>query len=358
MTVEQKFVNEKILQLIKKLYIKNDLEDEELLYLLDNINEKEKKYLFSLAKKTRDEVYGNRVYLRGLIEFTNYCNKRCVYCGINASNKNVKRYRLTKHEILDSCIKGKKLGFNTFVLQGGEDKFFTDEIICDIVQSIKLKIPDCAVTLSIGEREFESYKAFKKAGVDRYLLRHETTNSDLYTRLHPNSKLQNRMECLKDLKDLGFQTGAGFMVGLPGYETKDYVKDLRFLKNLQPEMVGIGPFIPHADTEMKHCKSGDLKTVILILAMVRLLLPKVLLPATTALSTIDSEGRKKGLNAGANVIMPNLTPGIYREDYSLYNEKMITGSESVEELELIKKQLEDYGYICDMSKGDSKMIDN
>lgn len=343
-------------KLMDILYAENNLCDEDLAWLIDNLDEKGKKYLFSLSKKLRDKYYGNKVYLRGLIEFTNYCKRECRYCGINVFNKNVNRYRLTKDEIMKSCLLGEKLGYNTFVLQGGEDPYYTDEMYVDIVKSIKSLIPDCAVTLSIGEKSYDSYKTLKEAGVDRFLLRHETTNEELYRWLHPLSEFRTRKKCLEDLKSLGYQTGAGFMVGLPWYTTKDYVADLRFIKNLEPEMVGIGPYITHKDTQMNHYKSGDLDTTILMLSLVRMLLPRVLLPATTALSSIDPNGREYGLNVGCNVIMPNLSPEDHRGDYSLYNDKKSSGSESAQALKLIKDQLKDFGYDCDMGRGDSKML--
>lgn len=347
----------KIKDLIDRLYENNDLEDEQLLYILDNIDEEEKAYLFAKSSMTRDKYYGKNVYLRGLIEFTNYCKRECNYCGINAFNKEANRYRLTKDEIIETCKMGKELGFSTFVLQGGEDTYFTDEIMTDIISSIKKEIPGCAVTVSIGERSYDSYKKLKEAGADRYLLRHETANPDKYRELHPLSESKTRVECLNNLKKLGFQTGAGFMVGLPNYTNADYVKDLRFIKNLKPEMVGMGPFIPHHDTCMRDCEAGDIETTVLLLSLIRLLLPKVLLPATTALASIDENGRKRGLDVGANVIMPNLTPVSMRGNYSLYNNKKSSGSESAEALDLIKKELESYGYVCNMSRGDSKMCD-
>ncbi|WP_101773296.1 [FeFe] hydrogenase H-cluster radical SAM maturase HydE [Peptostreptococcus faecalis] len=346
---------DKAILLIDKLYNENDLRDEDLLWLLDNMNKKEKEYMFSLSKKTRDKYYGKNVYLRSLIEFTNYCKRECIYCGINAYNKKANRYRLTKEEIVEACKNGKSLGYNTFVLQGGEDPYFTDEKMCEIIKEIKRIDPNCAITLSMGERSYESYKALKDSGADRYLLRHETSNPDYYKWLHPKSVLDTRVECIKNLKKLGFQTGTGIMVGLPGYTNKDYVRDLRFIKTISPEMVGLGPFITHKDTEMREYKSGDIDTTLTILSMVRLLLPKVLLPATTALASIAENGRKAGLDVGSNVIMPNLTPVEYRGDYMLYNSKKSSGSESAQALNMIKNELDSFGYICNMSRGDSKM---
>lgn len=343
--------------IIEQLYKENNASNEDLTWLIDNIDDDGRKLLFSKSKALRDKYYGNKVYLRGLIEFTNYCKRECRYCGINAYNKKATRYRLTKEEIMSCCENGKSLGYSTFVLQGGEDPYFKDDVMVDIVKSIKDKFEGCAVTLSIGERSYESYKALKKAGVDRFLLRHETTNEELYRWLHPKSEFSTRRDCLYNLKKLGYQTGAGFMVGLPWYTTKDYVGDLRFIKNLQPEMVGIGPYITHEDTDMNEYKSGDLATTILMLSLVKLLLPKVLLPATTALGTIDESGRKAGLDVGCNVIMPNLSPKDHRKDYALYNNKKSSGSESAEALRQIKDEILSYGYECDMGRGDSKMLE-
>lgn len=344
--------------IIETLYKEHDLSDKDLIWLIDNIDNKGKKLLFEKSKSLRDKYYGNKVYLRGLIEFTNYCKRECRYCGINAYNKKAVRYRLTKEEILECCENGRKLGYSTFVLQGGEDPYFKDEVMVDIVKSIKKKYKGCAVTLSIGERSYESYKVLREAGVDRFLLRHETVNEELYRWLHPKSEFETRKNCLLNLKKLGYQTGAGFMVGLPWYTTKDYVGDLRFIKNLQAEMVGIGPYITHEDTSLKEYKSGDLETTILMLSLVRMLLPKVLLPATTALGTISKDGRKAGLDVGCNVIMPNLSPENHRKDYSLYNNKKSSGSESAQALKLIVEEIEKYGYKCDMSRGDSKMLES
>nr|WP_314276885.1 [FeFe] hydrogenase H-cluster radical SAM maturase HydE [uncultured Peptostreptococcus sp.] len=350
-------MDKKVYKLINQLYCEHNLGEEDLTYIIKNMNEEIKEYLVELAYKTRNKYYGKFVYLRGLIEYTNFCKRECKYCGINAYNKSAKRYRMNKFEIIDTCRLGYNLGFRTFVLQGGEDPYFTDKRICDIVKSIKKIFPDVAITLSLGEREEKSYRAMKEAGADRFLLRHETANPKLYRWLHPFSNLDSRLKCLNSLKQVGFQTGAGFMVGLPWYTDRDYARDLVFLKELKPEMIGIGPFIPHSSTSMKDYEPGSLDKTIVMLALLRLLLPKVLLPATTALASIGACGRKYGLDAGANVIMPNLTPLDYRGDYSLYNNKKSTGSESAESLNLIKQELESYGYMADMSRGDSKMCD-
>ena len=257
----------------------------------------------------RESVYGKDVYMRGLIEFTNFCKNDCYYCGIRRSNACAERYRLTKGQILDCCETGWALGFRTFVLQGGEDPWFTDDRLCDIVRAIKSGYPGCAVTLSVGEKSLETYRAYREAGADRYLLRHETADSAHYRRLHPPElSPENRKRCLRDLKALGFQTGCGFMVGSPYQTTDNIIHDLLFIKALNPEMVGIGPFIPHHDTAFRDAAAGTLSETLFLLGVVRLMLPSVLLPATTALGTIHPSGRELGLLAGANVVMPNLSP--------------------------------------------------
>lgn len=342
-------------QYIDELYQRNDLEEEKLLYLLDHIQEEEILYLQKKALHTKEKYYGKKIYLRALIEFTNYCKRECRYCGINRYNRKVERYRLSEEEILRTCEEAKKLGFHTFVLQGGEDVYFQDEVLVPLLQKIKEKYPDIALTLSVGERSYESYQVLKKAGVDRFLLRHETIIPEVYRQLHPQSELQTRLDCLENLKTLGYQIGAGFMVGLPGYENKDYVKDLLFLKQLSPHMTGIGPFIPHHDTELKNEKAGSVEKTIIILALVRLLLPKVLLPATTALGTVSEDGRLRGFASGANVVMPNITPMEYREKYTLYNGKKNTGEEAAESLRQICQMIEKNTYEVDMGRGDSKV---
>ncbi|MCI7343632.1 MAG: [FeFe] hydrogenase H-cluster radical SAM maturase HydE [Fusobacterium necrophorum] len=342
-------------QYIDELYEKNDLEEEKLLYILDHIQEQEIAYLQKKALQTKEKYYGKKIYLRALIEFTNYCRRECRYCGINRYNQKVERYRLSEEEILRTCEKAKGLGFHTFVLQGGEDVYFQDELLVTLVKKIKKKYPDFALTLSVGERSRKSYRLLKEAGVDRFLLRHETIVPEIYKKLHPQSELQTRIECLEHLKDLGYQIGAGFMVGLPAYENRDYVKDLLFLKRLSPHMTGIGPFIPHHDTELGNEKAGSVEKTIIILALVRLLLPKVLLPATTALGTVSEDGRLRGFASGANVVMPNITPVEFREKYTLYNGKKNTGEEAAEGLRQTCDMIEKNGYEVDMGRGDSKV---
>ena len=302
----------------------------------------------------REQYYGKDVYIRGLIEFTNYCKNDCYYCGIRRSNQNASRYRLDEAEILECCLLGYELGFRTFVLQGGEDGHFSDERLVKLVQAIKKAHPDCAVTLSVGEKSYESYKRFHEAGADRYLLRHETANAEHYGKLHPDSlSLENRKQCLWDLKQIGYQVGCGFMVGSP-YQTAEYLaEDMMFIRELEPQMVGIGPFISHKDTPFAEESSGTLELTLYMLGLLRLMLPKVLLPATTALGTIHPKGRELGILAGANVVMPNLSPMGVREKYLLYNNKIATGDESAEGLENLKKRMKHIGYEIVVSRGDA-----
>ncbi|WP_294359208.1 [FeFe] hydrogenase H-cluster radical SAM maturase HydE [uncultured Clostridium sp.] len=338
---------------IKKLYKYNNLSKDELISLLYEMKDEDKEILVEAADRTRKERYGNKVYIRGLIEFTNYCKKKCRYCGIRASNKNLERYRLTKEEII-KCIKtGKELGYSTYVLQGGEDPYFNDEKMIEIIRAIKTIYPNDSITLSIGERSYESYKKMYEAGADRYLLRHETASRRLYEKLHPDGDYDNRIKCLWNLKEIGYQIGAGFMIGLPGQTKEDLVEDLLFLKELRPHMCGIGPFIPHKDTPFKLEKQGELKDVITMLAIIRLLLPDVLLPATTALGTISNKGREMGIKAGANVVMPNLSPISVRDKYSLYNNKICTGDEAAECRCCIEKRINSIGFEIDLGRGDS-----
>ncbi len=342
--------------LIQKLHTRHHLEKDEWIALIQGRTDALAAFVFSKARKVRHHYYGHDVYIRGLIEFTNYCKNDCCYCGIRKSNSNAERYRLTKDQILGCCQAGYKLGFRTFVLQGGEDGWFTDERMICIVRAIKKEFPDCAVTLSIGERSRESYQALFDAGADRYLLRHETFNSHHYSMLHPAVlTAENRQNALWTLKEIGYQVGAGFMVGSPGQTAEYLAEDLLFLEKLQPHMVGIGPFIPHHDTPFAGETAGTLELTIFLLGLIRLLLPKVLLPATTALGTIAPDGRELGILAGANVIMPNLSPADVRENYSLYDNKLCTGAEAAEARQELEERMRSIGYRIVTDRGDSKM---
>ena len=316
----------------------------------------EREALFAAALEQRRIYYGNKVFFRGLIEFSSYCRNDCYYCGIRKSNRNANRYRLSEDEVLECCAEGYRLGFRTFVLQSGEDLFYTDDRMCSIIANIKQHYPDCAVTLSLGEKTEESYRRYYAAGADRYLLRHETASESHYERLHPgNLSLANRKKCLYILKEIGYQAGAGFMVESPFQTFEDLAADLIFLRELQPHMVGIGPFIPHKDTVFAGEKTPDTNLTLIMLALVRLILPKVLMPSTTALGTIDPDGREKGLKAGANVVMPNLSPVQHRKDYSLYDNKICTGEEAAECLNCLSERIRSEGFEPDFSRGDSVM---
>lgn len=312
-------------------------------------------FLHQQAREVADGIYENKVYIRGLIEFTNYCKNDCLYCGIRRSNAKANRYRLTKEEILDCCKVGYELGFRTFVLQGGEDPYFTDDRICEIVSAIRTTYSDCAITLSIGEKEKESYERYYKAGANRYLLRHETADEAHYQYLHPKElSLAHRKQCLWDLKEIGYQVGCGFMVGSP-HQTKDTLyEDLMFIKELQPHMVGIGPFIPQQDTPFAKETAGTMEETLRLLSIIRLIHPHVLLPATTALGTIHPLGREKGIQAGANVVMPNLSPVEVRDKYKLYDNKICTGDEAAECRFCMQRRMESIGYEVVTDRGDFK----
>ncbi|MCI6189598.1 MAG: [FeFe] hydrogenase H-cluster radical SAM maturase HydE [Clostridium sp.] len=340
-------------KIIDKLYETNNATREELEFLLENLNDDSKKYLIEKSNLTRMKVYGDKVYLRGLIEFTNYCVRNCMYCGIRASNKNAERYRLTIDEILECAELGDRLGYKTYVLQGGEDPYFTDDIMVEIISKIKKRFPKNAITISLGERSYESYEKMFKAGADRYLIRHETATKELYEKLHPGASFENRRRCLEDLKKIGYQVGSGFMVGLPGQKVSDLVNDLLYVKELNPHMVGIGPFISHKDTPLKDEKNGTLEDTITLIAILRLLLPKALIPATTSLGTINPLGRELGIKAGANVVMPNLSPTTVREKYSLYDGKICTGDEAVECRRCIEGRINRAGFKVEVSRGDN-----
>lgn len=340
-------------ELADKLFEEQDLTDAEFKCLILD-HEQISEYLFEKARIRQTQVFGHSVYLRGLIEFTNYCRNDCYYCGIRRSNRNCDRYRLSEKEILECCEKGYALDFRTFVLQGGEDLFYSDADICNLVSQIKSRYPDCAVTLSIGEKSRDSYRAYYDAGADRYLLRHETADPRHYSMLHPKElSLENRIRCLYDLKDIGYQVGAGMMLQAP-YQTADHIiRDIRFLKELEPDMIGTGPFIPHKDTPFRDEPEGTAQFTLFMIGIMRLVFPKALIPATTALGTIDPMGREKGILAGANVIMPNLSPSGVRNKYLLYDGKICTGEEAAECRKCLEDRIRSVGYEVTAGRGDA-----
>ena len=340
-------------QLVDKLEAEQKLNKKEWIQLIEGRTPQLAEYLFEKAVRIRKKYYDNKVYIRGLIEVSNRCKNDCYYCGIRRSNLHAQRYYLTRGDILACCREGYELGFRSFVLQGGEDPYFSDAIVVQIVSAIKGMYPDCAVTLSLGEKSRESYQAYFNAGADRYLLRHETADPSHYRKLHPSElSLKNRMRCLWDLKEIGYQTGSGFMVGSPGQTAECLAEDMLFLKELDPQMVGIGPFIPHHDTPFAKEAAGTVELTVFMLGLLRLMLPSVLLPATTALGTIDEKGREKGILAGANVVMPNLSPQGVRKKYELYDHKLCTGSEAAEYKQQLQEQMEAIGYTIVTDRGD------
>lgn len=344
-----------VTRIIDKLKKEQNASKDELVFLLDNITDEELKTLRRKAQITAMMNFRRDIFIRGLIEISSCCKNDCLYCGIRRSNKNAARYRLTKEQIIGCCDRGYELGFRTFVLQGGEDPYYTDDLMCGIISDIKSKHPDCAITLSLGERGKESFQRLFDAGADRYLLRHETATPEHYKKLHPPElSCENRKRSLYELKEIGFQTGAGFMVGSPFQTTEDLANDLVFLKELKPQMCGIGPFIPHHDTVFADKPPGSLRMTLTLLSVIRLMHPKILLPATTALGTIDPRGRELGVLHGANVVMPNLSPKEHRADYSLYDNKICTGDEAAECIRCLSRRLNSIGYQIVTDRGDYK----
>lgn len=341
-------------ELIYELEENHTISKENWIKLIEGANQQLAEFLFERARRVQQENYGNKIYIRGLIEFTNYCKNDCYYCGIRKSNPHVTRYRLSEEEILSCCANGYQLGFRTFVLQGGEDGYYTDEKLCHLVKEIKKQFPDCAITLSVGEKSRTTYEQYYAAGADRYLLRHETYDAEHYRMLHPQTlSPKHRQKCLFDLKEIGYQTGSGFMVGSPGQTAEHLAKDMLFLKELHPHMIGIGPFISQKDTPFREETSGTLFQTLYLLGLLRLMIPQVLLPATTALASIASDGRKRGILAGANVVMPNLSPLENRKQYRLYDHKRYTKDEAAEGLELLRAEMKEIGYQVVVDRGDS-----
>lgn len=354
---ERKFVknskNDKMIKIIDKVSETCDFRFSDVMFLLENRNSDIQEYIAKKARNISEKIFGKKIYVRGLIEISSRCKNGCYYCGINKNNRNAQRYRLSEEEIINCAITGEKLGLKTFVLQGGEDSFFTDDILENIIKEIKKNTNNCAVTLSVGERSRESYKRLYDAGADRFLLRHETATQSHYNLLHPPKMFfENRMECLKNLKEIGFQTGCGFMVGSPYQTNENIVEDLRFIKEFEPHMVGIGPFISHKDTVFRDFENGNVELTLFLLSFIRILQPNVLLPATTALGTLDKKGREKGILAGANVLMPNLSPENVRSKYSLYDNKVYSGAEAAESIQILKDKMSVIGYEIISDRGD------
>ena len=342
-------------ELIRRLSENHSLSVDEYESLVKNCNDENAGLIRKLAVRVRREIYGNDVYIRGLIEITNICRNDCYYCGIRRSNSGCERYRLTGDEILACADEGYGLGFRTFVLQGGEDSYFSDDVLGGIVRGIKSRYPDCAVTLSMGERSHDSYKFLRDCGADRYLLRHETANPEHYARLHPpEMSYDNRMKCLRDLRELGYQVGCGFMVGSPFQSARNIAEDLKFIEVFKPEMCGIGPFITHKYTPFRDFPAGTVELTCYLLSVIRLIHPAVLLPSTTALGTIDPLGREKGIMSGANVVMPNLSPVSVRKKYELYDNKICTGEESAQCRECLSRRMQKIGYEIVTCRGDFK----
>jgi biotin synthase len=339
--------------LIDKLHSQKILSKDEYVVLLNHFGKEDAQYLFTKSRALADKFFDKKIFVRGLIEFTNFCKNDCYYCGIRKSNLNAQRYRLEKKDILMCCEQGYELGFRTFVLQGGEDLWYSNEKLIDIVSSIRKAYPDCAITLSIGEKTYEQYLKYFNAGANRYLLRHETANPEHYSKIHPSGlTAENRQSCLYDLKKIGYQVGTGFMVGSPYQTMENLAEDLLFIKKLQPQMIGIGPFISHKATPFSNFLSGKLELTLFLIGILRLMLPNVLIPATTALGTIHPEGRELGILAGANVVMPNLSPPWVREKYMLYDNKLCTGEEAAEHHLNLQKRMKSIGYEIVVDRGD------
>lgn len=340
--------------LIDILENEHELNAEQWKIVLTEPDEGDIEYAVGKAVKIATDIFGHRIYVRGLIEISNYCRNNCYYCGIRRDNRALTRYRLTKGDIMECVRLGYELGYRTFVLQGGEDGYYTDDVMCDIISSIKSGHSDCAVTLSLGERSYDSYKRMYDAGADRYLLRHETGDAAHYGNLHPEEmSYDNRIGCLWKLKEIGYQVGCGFMVGSPGQTVDCLVNDMLFIRKLEPQMVGIGPFIPHQETPFGDRTAGSMEMTLYLMSLIRIMLPTVLLPATTALGTIHPMGREKGILAGGNVLMPNLSPVSVRKLYELYDNKICTGDESAECRNCLNSRMQKIGYEIVTDRGDA-----
>lgn len=344
--------------LIERLYREQTLPPDKLRILLTRCDTEHLSLIRQKACEVSRAHFGNGIYIRGLIEIGNCCRNDCYYCGIRRSNRSVERYRLEKKDILDCCEEGYALGFRTFVMQGGEDNRMTDEKMIDIISAIRQRYPDVAITLSLGEKDTDTYRRFYEAGANRYLLRHETHNEEHYRSLHPQGmSLANRLRCLNDLRNIGFQTGTGIMVGSPGQTVDHLIEDILFIEDFRPQMIGIGPFLPHHDTPFADRPAGSLKLTLLLLTIFRLMHPKALIPSTTALATLVPDGREQGILSGANVVMPNLSPPFQRHKYALYDNKASMGAEAAEGLKLLEERMQAIGYTIDKSRGDYSEVD-
>lgn len=340
--------------IFKKIDEGRGLDRADLRYLLEN-RETVEEAVFEKARAVSDRHFHKKIYVRGLIEFSNYCHNNCYYCGIRRDNDEVARYRLTAEEMEAAVAVGAQAGFQTFVLQGGEDAYFTDERLADWLRRIKKIQPGCAITLSVGERSRESYARLKEAGADRFLLRHETYDPEHYKKLHPKEMDRDRrLACLYELKALGYQVGSGFMVGSPYQSTENLVEDFMFLQKLQPAMIGIGPYVRHHATPFRDFENGSVELTAMCIAILRLLFPTANIPSTTAMQTLAADGRNRGILAGANVFMPNLSPPRVRESYALYDNKAAFALEAAENLRDLKAQIAELGYEIVMSRGDFK----
>lgn len=341
------------IELMDRLSARGTLTPGEWEQLLATHTAAEREYAAECARGIARREFGRQIYIRGIIEFTSYCRNDCLYCGLRRGNAHAQRYRLSAQDMMECCAEGYAAGFRTFVLQGGEDAYFDDARMCAIVRDIRRAYPDCAITLSLGERSDESYRRLREAGADRYLLRHESASPEHYARLHPpEQRLESRLRCLESLKRLGYQTGCGCMVGSPYQTAAELAQDMAFMSAFKPEMIGIGPFIPHKDTPFGGFPAGSVELTLFMLSLCRMMLPRVLLPATTALGTLDGSGRKRGVLAGANVIMPNLSPSAVRRKYLLYDNKAITGDDAAESIELLRGHMADIGYELAIARGD------
>lgn len=345
--------------LVHRLVGERTLKRDEFRALIASCDSQTLEYIRKESVRTAQERFGHGIFVRGLIEISSFCRNDCAYCGLRRSNRSAERYRLSHEQIMECCKEGYDAGLRTFVLQGGEDATLTDEWLEQIIHDIRHIYPDVAITLSLGERSYDSYKRLYDAGATRYLLRHEAANEELYRKLHPHTMSHaNRIACIENLKDIGYQTGMGMMIGVRGQSVDDLIDDLLLMERIRPQMIGIGPFIPHRNTPLGEYPAGSVELTLLMLSIVRLMYPTALIPSTTALATLSTEGRRMGILSGANVVMPNLTPPSERKKYAIYEDKASSGSEAVEGLRVLEQELNEIGYHIDYSRGDYKKEDS